>query len=197
MPSVRITSSGVTIGSELRTFNVDGLVLDNTLNRTLVAPEVVAPLIEGTTSVTSPLVKATKIGLGGITNPSATLHSDGDAYFIKDNVRVLVGESLSGGKYAGYKWISPSDSFNIGHSGFDSNLEQIKILSDGTTEFYGNAEFTNFIPRITYTVATLPTGILGMTVYVTDLTTPTYLAVAVGGGAISSWATYNGTNWVT
>jgi len=48
-----------------------------------------------------------------------------------------------------------------------------------------------------YTVATLPTPVVGMTAYCTDLTTPTYLAIAVGGGAVVGKVFYNGTNWIT
>lgn len=48
-----------------------------------------------------------------------------------------------------------------------------------------------------FTVATLPAApIIGMTVYVTDLLAPTYLAVAVGGGAVVGKVLYNGAAWV-
>lgn len=48
-----------------------------------------------------------------------------------------------------------------------------------------------------YTVATLPPGIVGYLAYATDLTAPTFLANAVGGGAVIGPVFYNGTNWVT
>ena len=48
-----------------------------------------------------------------------------------------------------------------------------------------------------YTVATLPTGTIGMRTYVTDALAPTFLGVLVGGGAIKAPAFYNGTAWVT
>jgi hypothetical protein len=47
-----------------------------------------------------------------------------------------------------------------------------------------------------YTVATLPTGTIGMRTYVTDALAPTFLGVLVGGGAIKAPAFYNGTAWV-
>lgn len=50
---------------------------------------------------------------------------------------------------------------------------------------------------IGYTVATLPAGTIGMKAYVTDATSPTYLATLVGGGAVVSPAFYNGTHWVS
>jgi hypothetical protein len=47
-----------------------------------------------------------------------------------------------------------------------------------------------------FTVATLPTGTIGMRTYVTDALAPTFLGVLVGGGAIKAPAFYNGTAWV-
>jgi len=48
-----------------------------------------------------------------------------------------------------------------------------------------------------YTVATLPAGTQGDTTFCTDLTTPTYMAVAVGGGAVVGKTFFDGTNWIT
>jgi hypothetical protein len=49
-----------------------------------------------------------------------------------------------------------------------------------------------------YTVATLPTTpTQGDTAFVTDATAPTYLGVAVGGGAVVAPVFYDGTNWIT
>lgn len=48
------------------------------------------------------------------------------------------------------------------------------------------------------TVAALPAvPVQGMLYYATDLTLPTYGAVAVGGGSVKRPVFYNGTNWVT
>lgn len=48
-----------------------------------------------------------------------------------------------------------------------------------------------------YTVATLPAGTIGDTAYCTDLLLPTYLGVAVGGGAVVAKVFFNGANWIT
>lgn len=48
-----------------------------------------------------------------------------------------------------------------------------------------------------YTVATLPAGTLGQVVFANDLLGPTFLAIAVGGGAVKGPVFYNGANWVT
>jgi hypothetical protein len=47
-----------------------------------------------------------------------------------------------------------------------------------------------------YTVATLPTGVVGARAYVTDALAPTFLGTLTGGGAVTAPAFYNGTAWV-
>ena len=47
-----------------------------------------------------------------------------------------------------------------------------------------------------YTVATLPTGVVGMRAYVTNALAPTYATTVVGGGAVTIPVFYNGTNWI-
>jgi hypothetical protein len=56
---------------------------------------------------------------------------------------------------------------------------------------------TGVVRLMGYTVATLPAGTQGDTAYCTDLTTPTYMAVAVGGGAVVGPVFFDGTNWVS
>lgn len=48
-----------------------------------------------------------------------------------------------------------------------------------------------------YTVATLPTGVIGMLAYVTDALGPTYLGTLTGGGAVKVPVFHNGTAWVS
>jgi hypothetical protein len=48
-----------------------------------------------------------------------------------------------------------------------------------------------------YTVATLPTGVIGMLAYVTDALGPTYLGTLTGGGTVKVPVFYNGTAWVS
>lgn len=46
-----------------------------------------------------------------------------------------------------------------------------------------------------YTVATLPTGTIGMRALVTDASGPTFLAAPVGGGAVRCPVFYTGSVW--
>ena len=55
---------------------------------------------------------------------------------------------------------------------------------------------TTVVRLKSYTVATLPAGTQGDTAFATDLSTPTYLGTAVGGGAVIGTVFYNGVNWV-
>jgi len=48
-----------------------------------------------------------------------------------------------------------------------------------------------------YTVATLPTGVLGQFTFVTDATAPTYLGTLTGGGTVKCPVFFNGTIWVS
>jgi hypothetical protein len=47
-----------------------------------------------------------------------------------------------------------------------------------------------------YAVSALPAGTVGMRAHVTDALTPTFLAVAIGGGAVIAPVFHNGTAWV-
>jgi hypothetical protein len=47
-----------------------------------------------------------------------------------------------------------------------------------------------------YTVATLPTGVTGYRVYVTDALAPTFGATVAGGGAVTIPVFYDGANWI-
>jgi hypothetical protein len=53
------------------------------------------------------------------------------------------------------------------------------------------------IVSVGYTVATLPTGEIGQTAYVTDSTAPTYLGALIGGGAVVCPVFHNGDEWVS
>lgn len=68
-------------------------------------------------------------------------------------------------------------------------------------------EFKNLLNRINfiranpklsgYIVATLPTGSVGDVAYVTDATTPTYLAALTGGAAVVCPVFHNGIIWIS
>lgn len=65
-----------------------------------------------------------------------------------------------------------------------------KVKNDGRVTLY------NVINQKGYTVATLPAGTVGDMAYVTDASSPSYLATVVGGGSTYCPVTYNGSAWI-
>lgn len=59
----------------------------------------------------------------------------------------------------------------------------------------GAATFNSTVTLAGYTVATLPTGTVGMIAYVTDATAPTYNGTLTGGGTVKTLVFYDGTAW--
>lgn len=68
--------------------------------------------------------------------------------------------------------------------------------TDTAQTFTGVQTFGAQVRLKTYTVAGLPAGTQGDTAMATDLLAPTYLAAAVGGGAVVGTVQYNGAGWV-
>jgi len=66
----------------------------------------------------------------------------------------------------------------------DAPLTASNVISTSTVRLKG------------YTVATLPSGVVGDTAYVTDALAPTFGSLVVGGGAVVSPVFYNGSAWI-
>ena len=90
----------------------------------------------------------------------------------------------------------------------NNQTNQIVIGYDATgagsnTATIGNTSIVKTVLRgviahsTSYTVATLPTGALGDTAFVTDAVAPTYLGALTGGGSVACQVFHNGTNWVS
>ena len=60
----------------------------------------------------------------------------------------------------------------------------------------GAVRITGVVTTGGYTVATLPTGAVGMRAYVTNALAPTFGATVVGGGAVTIPVFYDGTAWI-
>ena len=86
---------------------------------------------------------------------------------------------------------------------FTNNSSNLEFYSYGTssavmtlTRATGAATFAQTINTGGYTVATLPTGVLGARAYVTNALAPTWGAAVVGGGTVKVPVFYDGTNWI-
>ena len=81
-----------------------------------------------------------------------------------------------------------------------NNIENMRIDSGnvgiGLTSPTGKLDVAGTIKTLGYTVATLPTGVVGARAYVTDALAPTFGATVVTGGAVTIPVFYNGTNWI-
>ena len=93
--------------------------------------------------------------------------------------------------------INIGTSNNTQASIWTNGVSRISITGAGAVSIAGVTTFNNPITLKGYTVATLPAGVIGYMAYATDLLSPTFLAIAVGGGAVKGVVFYNGTNWVT
>jgi len=76
----------------------------------------------------------------------------------------------------------------------DDLRQLVEMLPDSSALL---AETRKIYTTVSYTVATLPTGKIGMRAYVTDATAPAYNAALVGGGAVTVPVFHNGTAWVS
>lgn len=93
--------------------------------------------------------------------------------------------------------IPNANNIQIGSSvdvGFGRNASGVGEVNNGTLGTYGDLK-VRAIQHNGQKFANLPTGVAGMTAYVTDSTVNTWGATIAGGGANKVLAFYNGTNW--
>jgi hypothetical protein len=84
-----------------------------------------------------------------------------------------------------------------------NNVEVARISSSGgisigntTDPGAANLSVSGSINTGGYTVATLPTGVTGKRVYVTNALSPVFGSTVVGGGTVTVPVFYNGSNWI-
>ena len=77
----------------------------------------------------------------------------------------------------------------VGYSSDASDDGVNKLQVNGSAKFQGTVQLKG------YTVSTLPSGIQGMTAFVTDSLTPVFGSTVVGGGAVPMKVWYDGTSW--
>jgi hypothetical protein len=75
--------------------------------------------------------------------------------------------------------------------------DAVTVNSVGDTTIAGKVIPGDTVRLKGYTVATLPAGTQGDTCFCTDLLAPTYLGIAVGGGAVVAKVFFDGINWIT
>lgn len=119
-------------------------------------------------------------------NSVLEVSTTGNLCFLPDGANSTAGKVVQAAYYDGSQFRSAWEIANS--SGFGT----LKLMKSGGATTVGG------VLRLKgYTVGTLPTGTQGDTAFCTDLLLPTFLAVAVGGGAVVGKVFYNGTNWIT
>ena len=115
------------------------------------------------------------LGVGAGSGQALTLYSNNNTY--ASSVIIDVGGTIRPG--------AGTDASSIGTSG-----------NKWVNAYFSGVVNTGQISTTGYTVATLPTGVVGMRAYVTDALAPSYSASVVGGGAVKIPVFYNGAAWI-
>lgn len=188
-------------------------------------PNSISPVLTGTTTAVNIAYTGTLTGSTGILNiGSGQVYKDasgnvgigtsspfgkfnvsgGRSYFGANSELFSLGVAYSPARAAVGQcyYLGGSDSVApdlvISNAG---GIERMRIdyagnVGIGTSSPTGKLDVAGTIKTLGYTVATLPTGVLGARAYVTNALAPTYGAIVVTGGAIIIPVFYNGTNWI-
>lgn len=76
-------------------------------------------------------------------------------------------------------------------------ITSVTRLASLVVSFASRTVSANTFITAGFTVATLPTGTIGMVAYVTDAVAPSYLGTLTGGGSVKCRVFYNGTAWIS
>jgi len=118
----------------------------------------------------------------------------GVGYMVQNAQNQIIGSE-------GYITFKTGVSFASG--AIASGTERMRLFSSGgvsigntTDAGAGNLSVSGVVITNGYTVATLPSGVVGMRAYVTNALAPSYGVAVAGGGATTIPVFYNGTAWI-
>ena len=170
-------------------FAGDVTILNN--EATITLKTTVSGLIKGNGTALLPAISGTDYAPA--TTGESILYGNGAGGF--SNVTIGTNLSFSAGTLnATSSMVYPSAGIpNSTGSAWDTSYA---VTGTGNVVLDNKPTIKEPIVGTGFTVATLPTGTIGMRTYVTDALAPTFLGVLVGGGAIKTPAFYNGTAWV-
>ena len=150
----------------------------------------------------------TLFGSGGVSIGNTTDLGAG-ALNVTGNIQTTGNYRFTGGTNT-YLFATQSANSTVTMSMWDGAVNQTPmtwkptgVAINGTTitsgyilDVTGSVRITGVSTTGGYTVATLPTGAVGMRAYVTNALAPTYGSAVVGGGAVTIPVFYNGTTWI-
>ena len=170
-------------------FAGDVTILNN--EATITLKTTVSGLIKGNGTALLPAISGTDYAPA--TTGESILYGNGAGGF--SNVTIGTNLSFSAGTLnATSSMVYPSAGIpNSTGSAWDTSYA---VTGTGNVVLDNKPTIKEPIVGTGFTVATLPTGTIGMRTYVTDALAPTFLGVLVGDGAIKAPAFYNGTAWV-
>lgn len=168
-----------------------GTVTNSNNVATVTLKTTVTGIIKGNGTALLPAVSGTDYAPP--TSGGSILYGNGSGGF--SNVTIGTGLSFTGGSLSNtLPMVYPSAG--IPNSTGSAWGTSYAVTGTGNVVLDNKPTIKEPIVGSGYTVATLPTGTIGMRTYVTDALAPTFLGLLVGGGAIKAPAFYNGTAWV-
>ena len=143
-----------------------------------------------------------EVGSAGSYSFSSTTASNGtpDTYLYRDAANTLAQRNSTNAQafrlYNTYTSSSVGEWLSVDWT-TTANTATIVTKANGAGVVRTLATGNPLVISTGYTVANLPTGVVGMRAYVTDAVLPTYLGALTGGGAVKCPVFYNGTAWVS
>ena len=142
-----------------------------------------------------------EVGSAGSYSFSSTTASNGtpDTYLYRDAANTLAQRNSTNAQafrlYNTYTSSSVGEWLSVDWT-TTANTATIATKANGAGVVRTLATGNPLVISTGYTVANLPTGVVGMRAYVTNALAPTYATTVVGGGAVTIPVFYNGTNWI-
>jgi len=140
-----------------------------------------------------------------LTNPTINVNGLGAKTIVKQNGAALIAGDIAGSlcrmllvynaSTNSFNLNNPASAYSISGHTFDVPGPiggTVASTINGTTI----TASVWLASSISWTVATLPTGVLGARTFVTNALAPTFGAAVVGGGAVIIPVFYNGTTWI-
>jgi len=125
---------------------------------------------------------------GSLNSTVLAVNDTAETVYVTANSGLLV-EATSGGN----QWLNVAPAAGVVQLGdLSGGNGTLEVNSTGT----GSINVTRPLKLQGYTQATLPTGVVGQTAYITDALTPVFGATAVGGGAVTVPVFFDGVTWI-